>query len=134
MQRERPLIGADPPLDEPGGREPVDEPRGARVGQADDAPERVDRLPGGEPVERGQGGRSRKGDTARMSDHVYKSIEVTGSSTAGVKEAIDRAVAKASETVRNLDWFEVLDIRGHLEDGKVAHYQVTLKIGFRLED
>jgi dodecin len=69
-----------------------------------------------------------------MTDHVYKSIEVTGSSTAGVKEAIDRAVAKASETVRNLDWFEVLDIRGHLEDGKVAHYQVTLKIGFRLED
>jgi len=69
-----------------------------------------------------------------MSDHVYKSIEVTGSSTAGVKEAIDRAVAKASETVRNLDWFEVLDIRGHLEDGKVGHYQVTLKIGFRLDD
>ena len=69
-----------------------------------------------------------------MTDHVYKSIEVTGSSTAGVKEAIDRAVGKASETVRNLDWFEVLDIRGHLEDGKVAHYQVTLKIGFRLED
>ncbi len=51
-----------------------------------------------------------------------------------MKEAIDRAVAKASETVRNLDWFEVLDIRGHLEDGKVAHYQVTLKIGFRLDD
>ena len=69
-----------------------------------------------------------------MTDHVYKSIEVTGSSSAGVKEAIDRAVAKASETVRNLDWFEVLDIRGHLEDGKVAHYQVTLKIGFRLDD
>jgi dodecin len=69
-----------------------------------------------------------------MSDHVYKSIEVTGSSTEGVKEAIDRAVAKAAETVRNLDWFEVLDIRGHLADGKVAHYQVTLKIGFRLDD
>jgi flavin-binding protein dodecin len=69
-----------------------------------------------------------------MTDHVYKSIEVTGSSTEGVKEAIDRAVAKASETVRNLDWFEVLDIRGHLEDGKVGHYQVTLKIGFRLDD
>ena len=69
-----------------------------------------------------------------MTDNVYKSIEVTGSSTEGVKEAIDRAVAKASETVRNLDWFEVLDIRGHLEDGKVGHYQVTLKIGFRLDD
>jgi flavin-binding protein dodecin len=69
-----------------------------------------------------------------MTDHVYKSVEVTGSSTEGVKEAIDRAIAKASETLRNLDWFEVMDIRGHIADGKVAHYQVTLKIGFRLED
>jgi dodecin len=69
-----------------------------------------------------------------MTDHVYKSVEITGSSEAGVKEAIDRAIAKASETLRNIDWFEVLDIRGHVEDGKVAHYQVTLKIGFRLED
>ena len=69
-----------------------------------------------------------------MTDHVYKSVEVTGSSTTGVTEAIDRAISKASQTVRNLDWFEVLDIRGHIEDGKVAHYQVTLKIGFRLED
>jgi flavin-binding protein dodecin len=69
-----------------------------------------------------------------MTDHVYKSVEITGSSTAGVKEAIDRAIAKASETVRNIDWFEVCDIRGHVEDGNVAHYQVTLKIGFRLED
>jgi flavin-binding protein dodecin len=69
-----------------------------------------------------------------MTDHVYKSVEVTGSSTEGVKEAIDRAIAKASETLRNLDWFEVMDIRGHIADGKVAHYQVTLKIGFRLDD
>jgi flavin-binding protein dodecin len=69
-----------------------------------------------------------------MTDHVYKSVEVTGSSTEGVKEAIDRAIAKASETLRNLDWFEVMDIRGHIEEGRVAHYQVTLKIGFRLED
>ena len=69
-----------------------------------------------------------------MTDHVYKSVEVTGSSSEGVKEAIDRAIAKASETLRNLDWFEVMDIRGHIADGKVAHYQVTLKIGFRLED
>jgi flavin-binding protein dodecin len=69
-----------------------------------------------------------------MTDHVYKSVEITGSSEAGVKEAIDRAIAKASETLRNIDWFEVLDIRGHVEDGKVGHYQVTLKIGFRLED
>lgn len=68
-----------------------------------------------------------------MTDHVYKSVEITGSSTAGVTEAIDRAIAKASETLRNIDWFEVLDIRGHVADGGVAHYQVTLKIGFRLE-
>jgi dodecin len=69
-----------------------------------------------------------------MSDHVYKSVEITGTSPAGVKEAIDGAIAKASQSVRNLDWFEVVGIRGHIEDGAVAHYQVTLKIGFRLED
>ena len=69
-----------------------------------------------------------------MSDHVYKSVEITGSSPAGVTEAIDRAIAKASQTLRNIDWFEVLETRGHVADGKVAHYQVTLKIGFRLED
>jgi dodecin len=68
-----------------------------------------------------------------MSEHVYKSVEVTGSSPAGVTEAIDRAVAKASETLRNLDWFEVVEVRGEIADGRVAHYQVTLKIGFRLE-
>jgi dodecin len=68
-----------------------------------------------------------------MSDHVYKSVEITGSSSDGVTEAIDRAVAKASETLRNLDWFEVVNVRGHIADGRVAHYQVTLKIGFRLE-
>jgi flavin-binding protein dodecin len=69
-----------------------------------------------------------------MSDHVYKSVEITGSSPEGVTEAIDRAVAKASETLRNLDWFEVVNVRGHIDDGRVAHYQVTLKIGFRLEE
>ncbi len=68
-----------------------------------------------------------------MSDHVYKSVEITGTSTEGVTEAIDRAVGKASETLRNLDWFEVVNVRGHIDDGRVAHYQVTLKIGFRLE-
>jgi len=68
-----------------------------------------------------------------MTDHVYKSVEITGSSTEGVREAIDRAIAKATESLRHIDWFEVEDIRGHVEDGKVAHYQVTLKIGFRLE-
>ncbi len=69
-----------------------------------------------------------------MSDHVYKSVEITGSSTDGVTEAIDRAVGKASETLRNLDWFEVVHVRGHIEGGRVSHYQVTLKIGFRLEE
>jgi dodecin len=70
-----------------------------------------------------------------MTEHVYKSVEITGSSPAGVTEAIDRAIAKASETLRNLDWFEVVAIRGQLGDeGRVAHYQVTLKVGFRLED
>ena len=69
-----------------------------------------------------------------MSDHVYKSVEITGSSPEGVTQAIDRAVAKASETLRNLDWFELTSVRGQIADGKVAHYQATLKIGFRLED
>jgi len=70
-----------------------------------------------------------------MTDHVYKTVEITGSSPHGVKEAIDRAVAKASETLRHLDWFEVVAIRGQLGGGgTVAHYQVTVKIGFRLED
>jgi flavin-binding protein dodecin len=69
-----------------------------------------------------------------MTDHVYKTIEITGSSEDGVTQAIDRAVGKAGETVRGLDWFEVTEIRGHIEDGAVAHYQVTVKLGFRLEN
>ena len=69
-----------------------------------------------------------------MSEHVYKSVEITGSSPEGVTQAIDRAIAKASQTLRGLDWFEVTEVRGHIEDGAVAHYQVTVKVGFRLED
>jgi flavin-binding protein dodecin len=69
-----------------------------------------------------------------MSDHVYKSVEITGSSPEGVTQAIDGAIAKASQTLRHLDWFEVVSVRGQIADGRVAHYQVTLKIGFRLED
>jgi flavin-binding protein dodecin len=70
-----------------------------------------------------------------MSDHVYKSVELTGSSPAGVTEAIDRAISKASDSLRNLDWFEVVSVRGQIgDDGDVAHYQVTLKVGFRIED
>ena len=69
-----------------------------------------------------------------MTDHVYKTVEITGSSPDGVTQAIDRAITKASQTLRGMDWFEVTEIRGHIEDGGVAHYQVTMKIGFRLED
>jgi len=68
-----------------------------------------------------------------MSDNVYKSVEITGSSTQGVDDAINRAVSKATESLRHVDWFEVVEVRGHVEDGKVAHTQVTVKIGFRLE-
>ena len=66
-------------------------------------------------------------------DHIYKSVEITGSSTQGIQQAIDNAVAKASETLRHIEWFEVVNTRGNIEDGRIAHYQVTLKIGFRLE-
>ncbi len=68
-----------------------------------------------------------------MPDHIYKTIELVGSSTRGMEDAVQKAIAKASETVRNLRWFQVLDTRGHIEGGKVAHWQVTLKIGFTLE-
>lgn len=68
-----------------------------------------------------------------MSDHVYKKIELTGSSSEGIQEAIENAVNKASETVKNMRWFEVVETRGHIEHGKVAHWQVTIKIGFTIE-
>jgi dodecin len=69
-----------------------------------------------------------------MSDHVYKTIELVGSSTKGMEDAVQKAVAKAAETVRNIRWFEVLDTRGHIENGKVAHWQVTVKLGFTLDE
>lgn len=68
-----------------------------------------------------------------MSNHVYKSIELTGSSPKGLEEAIKNAVAKASKTLRNLRWFQVVDTRGEIEEGKVAHWQVTMKVGFTLD-
>ena len=68
-----------------------------------------------------------------MSEHVYKSIELTGSSKKGIEEAIRNAIAKASQTLRNIHWFEVTETRGHVVDGKVAHWQVSLKVGFTLE-
>jgi flavin-binding protein dodecin len=69
-----------------------------------------------------------------MSQHIYKTIELVGSSTVGVEDAIRKAIAKAAESVRNLRWFEVTETRGHIEGGQVAHWQITLKIGFTLED
>lgn len=69
-----------------------------------------------------------------MSDHVYRVTEIVGSSSDGVDQAIRNAISRASQTLRNLDWFEVVNIRGHLAEGQVAHVQVTLKVGFRLED
>jgi len=68
-----------------------------------------------------------------MPQHIYKTIELVGSSTAGIEDAIRSAIAKAAESVRHLRWFEVTETRGHIEGGQVAHWQVTLKIGFTLE-
>jgi flavin-binding protein dodecin len=68
-----------------------------------------------------------------MKNHVYKVLELVGSSETSIEEAINTAIAQASKTVRNMDWFEVVHTRGHIENGKVGHYQVTLKIGFNLE-
>jgi dodecin len=68
-----------------------------------------------------------------MSDHVYKTLELTGSSSTGIEEAVSTAIAKASETVRNMQWFKVTEARGHIRDGKVAYWQVTVKVGFTLE-
>jgi flavin-binding protein dodecin len=69
-----------------------------------------------------------------MPDHVYKTIELTGSSKSGMEDAVNQAIAKASKTMRNLQWFQVTETRGHISDGKVAHWQVTVKVGFTLED
>ena len=76
----------------------------------------------------------RSGQEAAMSDHVYRVVEVVGSSAEGIDAAIRNAVTRAGRTTRNLDWFEVTQIRGQIEDGRVAHYQVGIKLGFRLED
>lgn len=70
-----------------------------------------------------------------MSDHhTYKKIEIVGSSRTSVDDAIQNAVAEASKTLENVEWFEVGEIRGHVENGTVAHFQVTMKVGFRLRD
>ena len=68
-----------------------------------------------------------------MSDHIYKKLELTGSSTKGTDDAIKNAISKASESIHNMDWFEVVETRGHIQDGVIAHWQVTIKVGFRLD-
>ena len=68
-----------------------------------------------------------------MEDHIYKIIELAGSSDTSIEDAIQRAIARASQTLKHLRWFEVIQTRGHIEDGKVRHYQVLLKVGFTLE-
>jgi flavin-binding protein dodecin len=69
-----------------------------------------------------------------MPNHVYKSIEITGSSTVGVEDAINKAIAKASRSLHNLRWFQVSEVRGNIEGGRIDHWQVTMKVGFTLDD
>lgn len=69
-----------------------------------------------------------------MTDHIYKTVELVGSSRVGLQDAITNAVTRASQTVRNMRWFEVVETRGHIDDGTVSHWQVTVKIGFTLDD
>ncbi len=69
-----------------------------------------------------------------MSEHVYKLIELTGSSTTTIEDAIQNALNRAAKTVRNMRWFQVVETRGHIQDGKVAYWQVTIKVGFTIED
>ncbi|AWE53639.1 dodecin [Streptomyces nigra] len=69
-----------------------------------------------------------------MSNHTYRVTDIVGTSPDGVDQAIRNGIARASQTLRNLDWFEVTDVRGQLDDGDIAHWQVTMKVGFRLEE
>lgn len=69
-----------------------------------------------------------------MSDHVYKKIEITGSSPNSIEEAVSNAIARASKSIDQMRWFEVVETRGHIEAGKIAHWQVTIKVGFTLRD
>jgi dodecin len=69
-----------------------------------------------------------------MSEHVYKNVELTGSSTRGIEDAVSVAIGRANKTLHNMRWFEVTDIRGHIEEGAIAHWQVTVKVGFTLDD
>lgn len=73
-------------------------------------------------------------DNPRMAEHVYKKVEIVGSSPNGMEEAVHNALSRANKTIRNMRWFEVTETRGYIDDGKIAHWQVTLKIGFTLEE
>ena len=68
-----------------------------------------------------------------MSKHVYKKVEIVGSSPKSIEDAIESAISKAADSLNHVEWFEVVETRGHVENGKVAHYQVVLKVGFRLD-
>ncbi|HEY3663123.1 MAG TPA: dodecin [Chthoniobacterales bacterium] len=68
-----------------------------------------------------------------MSEHVYKKIELVGSSTTGIEDAVQNAISLAAQTVRNMRWFEVIETRGHIEENKIHHWQVTVKVGFTLD-
>jgi dodecin len=69
-----------------------------------------------------------------MSEHIYKKIELVGSSPDGIQAAVENALTRASQTIRNMRWFEVIETRGHIEEGRVNHWQVTLKVGFTLDN
>ncbi|MDC8444583.1 MAG: dodecin family protein [Nitrosomonas sp.] len=69
-----------------------------------------------------------------MSDHIYKIMELTGSSATGIQDAIENAITRAAKTIQDMRWFEVVETRGHIEQGKIGHWQVTIKVGFTLRD
>ena len=72
-------------------------------------------------------------ESTRMKDHVYKLIELTGTSTTSIEEAVSKAIKRAHKTIKNLCWFQVVETRGNLNKGKVQHWQVTIKVGFTVE-
>jgi flavin-binding protein dodecin/CheY-like chemotaxis protein len=85
-------------------------------------------------ADRGVSGTTEEEEPSMTQDHVYKKIEVTGSSTEGIEDAVRQALARTAKSVRKMRWFEIVDMRGHIDDADVAHWQVTVKIGFTLED
>ncbi|NQV24110.1 MAG: dodecin domain-containing protein [Rhodopirellula sp.] len=69
-----------------------------------------------------------------MTDHVYKLVELTGTSTTSIEDAVQKAIQRASKTIKNLSWFQVVETRGNIDNGQVHHWQVTIKVGFSVED